>query len=134
MAERLVKIAKELNVGLGTIVDFLNSKGFAIENKPTSLVSDEMHDALLKEFSSSMAEKEKADQIIIGRMYSKEEQKPEAPKPLFSIPKLSDLGKPAEPEVPAEPENPAEEIFSPQKPELNKLKVVGKIDLDKPKP
>ncbi|MBK6564613.1 MAG: translation initiation factor IF-2 [Saprospiraceae bacterium] len=134
MAERLVKIAKELNVGLGTIVDFLNSKGFAIENKPTSLVSDEMHDALLKEFSSSMAEKEKADQIIIGRMYSKEEQKPEAPKPLFSIPKLSDLGKPAEPEVPAEPETPAEEIFSPQKPELNKLKVVGKIDLDKPKP
>jgi hypothetical protein len=27
MAERLVKIAKELNVGLATIVDFLASKG-----------------------------------------------------------------------------------------------------------
>jgi translation initiation factor IF-2 len=36
MAERLVKIAKELNVGLATIVDFLASKGHIIENKPTS--------------------------------------------------------------------------------------------------
>jgi len=27
MAERLVKIAKELNVGVGTIVDFLATKG-----------------------------------------------------------------------------------------------------------
>ena len=60
MAERLVKIAKELNVGLSTIVDFLASKGHVIENKPTSMVSEEMHSALLKEFRSSMAEKEKA--------------------------------------------------------------------------
>ena len=60
MAERLVKIAKELNVGLATIVDFLASKGHVIENKPTSMVSEEMHSALLKEFRSSMAEKEKA--------------------------------------------------------------------------
>ena len=45
MAERLVKIAKELNVGLATIVEFLASKGHVIENKPTSMVSDEMHDS-----------------------------------------------------------------------------------------
>jgi translation initiation factor IF-2 len=94
MAERLVKIAKELNVGLATIVDFLASKGHVIENKPTSMVSDEMHDALLKEFRSSMAEKEKADQIVIGsRPGLKDDNKPHAeekpaPKPLFTIPKL----------------------------------------------
>ena len=140
MAERLVKVAKELNVGLSTIVDFLVSKGFPIENKPTALVSDEMYDALRKEFSSSMAEKEKADQIVIGRMYAKEEQKPEIPKPLFSIPKLGDLGKtpPPTPEPPAEPEvqpkQAEEEVFKAAKTELPKLKVLGKIDLDKPKP
>lgn len=139
MAERLVKIAKELNVGLGTIVEFLNSKGFAIENKPTSLVTDEMHEALLKEFSSSIAEKEKADKIVIGRAFGKEETKPEPPKPLFGIPKLSDLGKPApESESPEEkeqsaPEKEKEEIFSPTI-ELQKPKVLGKIELDKPKP
>ncbi|MBK8624242.1 MAG: translation initiation factor IF-2 [Saprospiraceae bacterium] len=168
MAERLVKIAKELNVGLATIVDFLASKGHVIENKPTSMVSEEMHSALLKEFSSSMAEKEKADQIIIGtRPGSKDEQKPaeEKPvaKPLFSIPKLADLDKPevvvppnlvpspppvVEPVIEKAPdltpapivdvdiikEKPvAQEIFN-TKLEPPKLKIVGKIDLDKPKP
>ena len=141
MAERLVKVAKELNVGLSTIVDYLVSKGFAIENKPTSLVSDEMYDELRKEFRSSMAEKEKADQIVIGRMYSKDEVKPETPKPVFSIPKLGDLGKPTPPPVeekpeivePAPAETETEEVFTAEKPELPKLKVVGKIDLDKPK-
>ena len=147
MAERLVKVAKELNVGLATIVEFLTSKGYAIENKPTSMISDEMHDVLLKEFRSSMAEKEKADQIVIGtRPGSKDEIKQatddkQAPKPLFSIPKLGDLGKttapPAEkePTLPEEPvkEEVAEEIFKAAA-ELPKLKVLGKIDLEKPKP
>lgn len=169
MAERLVKIAKELNVGLSTIVDFLASKGHVIENKPTSMVSEEMHSALLKEFSSSMAEKEKADQIVIGnRPGLKDEQKTAdektAAKPLFSIPKLADLDKPevatpapvvpepvvvvpqppvvetvvetpSPPVVPnVEKEVPAqEEIFS-AKVEAPKLKVLGKIDLDKAKP
>jgi translation initiation factor IF-2 len=164
MAERLVKIAKELNVGLATIVDFLASKGHVIENKPTSMVSEEMHSALLKEFSSSMAEKEKADQIIIGaRPGTKDDQKAvedkPAIKPLFSIPKLADLDKPEvappTPVVPAPIEQVVEkvqekpvsevivekakevvteqEIFS-TKVEAPKLKVIGKIDLDKPKP
>jgi translation initiation factor IF-2 len=141
MADRLVKIAKELNVGLSTIVDFLATKGFSIENKPTALVSDEMHAMLLKEFSNSMAEKEKADQIIIGRSYGKEEQKPgedKSVKSLFSIPKLADIEKPKEiipdPEIPAivtDTEN-KEEIFSARK-EAPQLKVLGKIDLEKPK-
>ena len=148
MAERLVKIAKELNVGLGTIVDFLASKGHIIENKPTSQVSDEMHSVLLKEFSTSMAVKEKADQIVIGtRPNTKDdhkhhaEEKP-APRPLFTIPKLADLDKPVvvpEPEpTPVVPEpvveaKKEEEIFA-VKAEAPKLKVLGKIELDKPKP
>ena len=38
MARRLVKIAKELNVGTATIVEYLTSNGFEIENKPTGLI------------------------------------------------------------------------------------------------
>jgi translation initiation factor IF-2 len=107
MAGRLVKVAKELNVGLGTIVDHLISKGFTIENKPTSVVTDEMYEVLLKEFRSSMTEKEKADQIVIGsRPSTKEEQKAseekQAPKPLFSLPKISEIAKPADLDVPKE--------------------------------
>ncbi len=145
MAERLVKVAKELNVGLATIVEFLASKGHVVENKPTSMISDEMHAALLKEFRSSMAEKEKADQIVIGsRPGMKDEktgteEKPVA-KPLFSIPKLADLDKPAPAPAPPKQEEPKpetekteEDVFT-TKTELPKLKVVGKIELEKPKP
>ena len=77
-AIRLVKIAKELNVGTSTIVDFLKGKGYDIENKPTSKISDEMHNELLQEFSDSMVAKEKADKLIIGSRY---ESKDEAPAP-----------------------------------------------------
>ena len=70
MAARLVKIAKELNVGTATIVEFLGENGFEIENKPTSKVSDEMYEALLKKYSNSMAVKEQADQLIIGSRLS----------------------------------------------------------------
>ncbi|MFZ1750548.1 MAG: hypothetical protein WAU01_10160, partial [Saprospiraceae bacterium] len=146
MVERLVKVAKELNVGLSTIVEFLASKGHVVENKPTTMISDEMHDILLKEFRSSMAEKEKADQIVIGtRPGSKDDakiadEKPVA-KPLFTIPKLSEIDTPKEPEQPESPVDvptqeeiapPKEELYT-AKAELPKLKVLGKIDLDKPK-
>ncbi len=65
MAKRLVKIAKELNVGTSTIVDYLKKNGFDIENKPTAKVSTEMENSLMEEFRSSMSIKEKADQLNI---------------------------------------------------------------------
>ena len=140
MSERLFKVAKELNVGVATIVDFLATKGHVIENKPTSMITEEMHDMLLKEFRSSMAEKEKADQIVIGnRPGSHAEDKASHKAPVFSMPKISDLDKPAQPVAetpkpePVQPEQPKEEIFKPQS-EIQKPKVLGKIDLDKPKP
>ncbi len=42
MAQRLVKIAKELNVGTTTIVEHLKEVGFELENKPTTKISDEI--------------------------------------------------------------------------------------------
>jgi len=38
MAKRLVKVASELNVGTGTIVEHLNYNGFSIQDKPTAKV------------------------------------------------------------------------------------------------
>lgn len=66
MDKRLVKIAQELNVGTATIVEFLSAKGFEIENKPTSKVTEEMETLLLKEYQKDMAEKVKADAMTIG--------------------------------------------------------------------
>ncbi len=63
MAKRLVKVAKEFNVGTGTIVDYLKNNGFEIENKPIAKVTDDMYGALLKEYSKDLAVKEKAEAL-----------------------------------------------------------------------
>ena len=87
MDKRLIKIAKELNVGTGTIVEHLTNNGFEIENKPTAKVTDEMYTELQKEFQKSIAIKEKADQIVIGSTRTaagkKEEEVEEKPKAIF---------------------------------------------------
>ena len=140
MSKRLVKIAKELNVGTSTIVEFLNENGFDIENKPTSKVSDDMYEALLKEFSNSISIKEKADKLVIGNRVQQQDEEVATPEP----PKAEE--KPAEEEK-AEEEKPAEEPTPEAEPEKEvveevvkaevpkaELKVVGKIDLEKKKP
>lgn len=47
---RLHQVATELNIGKDTIVDFLSKSGFQITNKPTSVLEDEMLNALIKNF------------------------------------------------------------------------------------
>jgi len=76
MSKRLVKVAKELNVGTKTIVEFLNDNGFSVSNKPTAKISDEMYGTLVENFQSSIAIKEKASKITIGNRKTKEEKKP----------------------------------------------------------
>jgi translation initiation factor IF-2 len=66
MTKLLVKIAKELNVGTVSIVEFLNTKGHDIDNKPNAKITDEMYDVLVKEFQKSFDDKEKSKQINIG--------------------------------------------------------------------
>lgn len=128
MSQRLVKIAKELNVGTSTIVDYLRNNGFEIENKPTAKVSDEMYETLLRQFSNSIEEKVKADKLIIGSRGMSEEPTP-TPKvepvkpPVVEAPK-QEAPKPPAPEPTPEPAK--EEV---EKPTIA-IKVVDKIDLD----
>jgi translation initiation factor IF-2 len=127
MAGQLVKIAKEFNVATTTIVDFLATKGFSIENKPNAKISDEMHELLSKEFKSSADIKEKADQIQIGTSFKKAEDKPATKIPIkIEIPKIDTTPKKEETK---EPQPAVEEEVIEAKAETPKLKVVGKIDL-----
>ena len=52
-SERLVKIAKELNQSLSTLVDYLNSNGIKLENKPTTPVDLENQLLLYKKFGNA---------------------------------------------------------------------------------
>lgn len=48
---KLFKVASQLNIGKDEIVDFLKTKGFSVENKPTVQLSEEMLDAVYDKFS-----------------------------------------------------------------------------------
>ncbi len=47
---RLSKAAKEFNVGMGTIRDFLSKKGFQVDSSPNTKLTDEMYALLVKEY------------------------------------------------------------------------------------
>lgn len=148
MGRRLVKIAKELNVGTTTIVEHLLKSGFEIENKPTAKVTDEMYNHLLQEFQGSVAIKEQADQLVIGTRPQPKKETPPPPPTQKEIPPTPVETPPVQEETPPPPpvveaeepvqEEPvvAEEPVAEPEPEVvdnkPKLKILGKIDLDKP--
>lgn len=120
MKRRLVKIAKELNVGLSTIVDFLNDKGFEIDAKPTAQVTEQMYSELLKEFQKSIAIKEQADQMVIGTRSSRKEDETAETSPIVT---------PTSPT--AEKEVAKVDLTTPPKVDL---KAAPKVDLSTPAP
>ncbi|NBC05921.1 MAG: translation initiation factor IF-2, partial [Bacteroidetes bacterium] len=152
MAKRLIKIAKELNVGTSTIVEHLHNNGFEIENKPTAKISEEMYAELLKEFQKSIAIKEKAQQLIIGNRPSgepkkeepqeqaKEKTAPPTPKKAEQEPSqeapeapATENGKTQEPDTPAkEPQKTADKESGTGR-KAPGWKIKGKIELDKDK-
>ena len=60
---RLSKAAREFNIGVSTILDFLLKKGFTIDKDPNSKLSQEMYTLLMKEFATEKHVKEEAQKI-----------------------------------------------------------------------
>lgn len=60
---RLTKVAKEFNLSLGKIVEFLTAKGKPVENNPNAKIGEEEYSLLLKEFSSDKSAREEAEQV-----------------------------------------------------------------------
>ena len=66
MAEiRLNKLTKQFNIGLQTLVDFLNEKGASIELNPNAKVSDEYLPALERKFGDDLRAKQDAEKVDI---------------------------------------------------------------------
>lgn len=63
---RLVNIAKELNLGITTIAEHLGKKGYKIDPKPTTKLTEEMYRLLLRDFQQDKAIKDEATQINLG--------------------------------------------------------------------
>ncbi|MDD5507528.1 MAG: translation initiation factor IF-2 [Bacteroidales bacterium] len=62
-AIRLVKAAKEFNIGINTIVEFLKKKGHQVEESPNAKLTQEMYSLLMNEFQSEKFVKEEASKI-----------------------------------------------------------------------
>ena len=56
---RLFKLASQINIGKDAIVEFLQGKGFTIENKPTSVLNDEMVEVVMDKFAREAKAAEK---------------------------------------------------------------------------
>ena len=149
MATKLIKVAKEFNVGLHTIVETLHIKGFhGVEEKPTADISDEMLLVLQKEFQKDLAIKKEADklarpvlkkeppaQTVTTTPASSAPSTPATPRPSL-LPPREPVAPKEEPKAPPPPPPPAakeEPAPEPRRERPGGLRILGKIDLDKPK-
>jgi translation initiation factor IF-2 len=60
---RLSKAAREFNIGVATVIEFLNKKGFKLGSDPNGKLTQEMYTLLVKEFASEKHVKEEAKKI-----------------------------------------------------------------------
>ena len=107
MAIRLNKVTRDLNVGITTVVEFLQKKGHTIEASPNAKITEEQYAELVKEFSKDKNLKKESEKFI------QERQNKDRNKPTVSI----------------DTEEPKKEEEIDLRPTA-KFKPVGKIDLD----
>lgn len=110
MTIRLNKVARDLNVGIATAVDFLQKKGYSVEANPNTKITEEQYAELVKEFNKDKDLKLKSEKII------QERQNKERNKASVSIDDIA--GDVVKAETVA-----TEEV-------RQKFKPIGKIDLD----
>ncbi len=131
---RLSQVARKLNVGRTTIIDFLSEKGYEVDRNPNSKISEEQFAVLSKEFADSAMDKEEASGLTIGATHgdnlvikatSSEEAENSVEEEEILI---KDNVAPIEVKEEAPPPETSEDLLS--SPKLEGPKVVGKIDLD----
>ena len=144
---RLGQVARKLNVGMHTIIEHLEKKGFDVDGSPNSRITAEQFDMLAKEFHDSALDKEEAsgltigthheDNLVIDAKTTEEVRRKDDEQEIF-IKNLSSSEVTAEEEAEAkegEEEEKAEEVENAEvdRPKLEGIKVLGKIDLEKKK-
>ena len=147
---RLNKIAREFNLGIQTIVDFLASKGMEVDAKPNTKIDAEAYALIRSNFQDEKAAKEKAvssaNRAVVDResvtlasarktAAPQEEAEVEIDLSIFQKSQQQPEVERIEPEAPAEPapapeEKAAEAPAEPEADSASPVKVLGKVDLD----
>ncbi len=63
---RLSKAAREFNIGISTVVEFLSRKGFTVDRDPNGKLNEEMYILLKKEFATEKHVKEESKKIELA--------------------------------------------------------------------
>ena len=109
---RLNKVLREFNISLDRAVEFLGTKGFEVEARPTTKISSEEYDVLFNEFQTDKSKKVEAKEVGEEKRKEKEELRLEREREI------------EEKQVKVEPKVIKAEA------KLNGPKQVGKIDLN----
>jgi len=125
---RLSKAAREFNVGISTIVEFLHKKGFNLDPNPNTKIPPEAYALLVKEYSKDLNAKKESEKLLLKELHRKKETVT-----------LDDIStKPQSEEMEAASEILIKDATGITKVEIKPeppkqaVKIVGKIDLEKP--
>jgi len=147
---RLSKAAKEFNVGINTIVEFLQKKDIAIETNPNTKISPEAYEFLAIEYSSDSTAKKESEKLSMRNLQETQEDASideteneiESPDVTEATEEVlitdvsgtaSEIEKPAdkkEGETEDEPVSEEKQVKEKKPVKEKEIKVVGKIDLD----
>jgi translation initiation factor IF-2 len=72
-ATRLSKAAREFNVGIITIVEFLHKKGFDLDPNPNTKLPHDAYILLIKEYSTDISVKKESEKLILKDLHRKKE-------------------------------------------------------------
>jgi translation initiation factor IF-2 len=120
MPIRLIKVSKNLNVGINSLVEFLHKKGIEIEANPNAKIEDEQYNILIAEFGKDKNIRREATETR-EKMHRRDEKRETVAIEGYELPEELAPKKKVEKEI-IETEIPKE-----LKPHFN---VVGSIDLD----
>lgn len=147
---RLSKAAKELNIGIDTIAEYLESKGIECPRNPNTKLDGEAYTLLLEHFSSDKQAKDKSKAMSISRekhvtvsienqtRTKQESEDTEDDVVIKNVTTTPEIKEPRVEKTVPKPEPPKPENTLPKEPEspVGKpgIKVLGKIELPAQKP
>ncbi len=146
MPIKLIKVTRDLNVGITTVVEFLNKKGHQVESNPNTKISDEQYTLLVSEFgkpSHAGVRERPTFERPVKKVHITKQETPEIIKtevPEEYKPKivtkgkidLDELNKQQEPQMPVVPEIKVESEVKKVEPEKKEEEVVKPVS--KPQP
>ena len=72
-AIRLSKVAREFNVGISTIIDFLKKKGHEVDSNPNTKITAELYDILVQEYSNDLSVKKESEKVNLRKYKDQQE-------------------------------------------------------------